>query len=1073
MRYLQLLIYMVLSSVCLANHITVTSYGDAGGTQSRAKVSRTWYDGLGRPVMTVDSAAGGDGMNVLTFTEYDKRGNKWREWLPVSSSEGFGGVVSNAEYGDFASTLYGSGEKPYTEYLYNEYESNSVSEVRGPGNKWQGHQVRYEHLSNDSLGAYSCEKLYPLDEGGLESDGYYRAGTLQINKQTNPDGDVVLEFTDRKGRVLQKRRISPDGRESADTRWIYDIYGNLRYVISPEGMLAISGGDLSAETLGKYSTSYRYDYQHRVIEIAIPGCEPTEYVYDRLNHPFMSRNGDDRKNGVWRVRKYDRYSRPILEGFTESRLGRAELQKIYGDSLVTETLVPEESIAESQLMYTNSSGLSNFKAFRAWYYDDYRFLLDRFTGAELPAEAKNLSANGLCTGTAFTDSNMLDVWFSVTVYDYRRLPVWECTYDLYLNSRRHTERYEYDFSGNVVHKREIVEDLAERTVIDRRQADWTYTYDRADRLIESKVSVNGGAYETVVKESYDPIGRLSTHTAGVTTSYGYDVRSNITSLVSPKYTETLYYAENPFDSGSVTYNGSVCASSQSICDEEQILRHNFIYRYDWLDRLVSAKSQDGALSEEYEYDLNANVLRLERKYGGVSIQNSVIGLDGNRAVSVYDVSEMLYYGNIPSYPSGDYIREYDSDGRLVSDGTRGIASITYHRWGNLPRIFKLSNGNSSISEYMSDGRLKSRSFTTKKLYTVTKIDPVTKDTVKTEILRPYTENHEYVGNFERIGSKWRLHTLSGYYDLSEGKLYHYVKDRLGSVVAVVDNDGHTQQLTAYYPSGIPYDVFGFGKVTDRLHIGNRWMSLGMNTYDNTARFHYPLIPSFDTPDPCLDKYPDLSPYSHCAGNPLRYVDRNGMELHFLGTDSKDAISELKKKTNLRLKLSSDGAVTYKGNPKNDIDKKLIEIISSTAVDVNVNFTTDRNVTGGSFDGNIKEGDVVRTQQRAHLDRLRQMDSWYRMPEGTSLFHEILESYIGGVDTPNAPPVSGHTDSSGNYEATSVEYLNAHGKASKFDSKFIEPIIEKTVDKNTDTEIINMIKKVSGKTKTYELRKELK
>ena len=71
--------------------------------------------------------------------------------------------------------------------------------------------------------------------------------------------------------------------------------------------------------------------------------------------------------------------------------------------------------------------------------------------------------------------------------------------------------------------------------------------------------------------------------------------------------------------------------------------------------------------------------------------------------------------------------------------------------------------------------------------------------------------------------------------------------------------------------------FSFGKVTDRLHIGNRWMSLGMNTYDNTARFHYPLIPSFDTPDPCLDKYPDLSPYSHCAGNPLRYVDPSGKE----------------------------------------------------------------------------------------------------------------------------------------------------------------------------------------------------
>ncbi len=62
----------------------------------------------------------------------------------------------------------------------------------------------------------------------------------------------------------------------------------------------------------------------------------------------------------------------------------------------------------------------------------------------------------------------------------------------------------------------------------------------------------------------------------------------------------------------------------------------------------------------------------------------------------------------------------------------------------------------------------------------------------------------------------------------------------------------------------------------RLHIGNRWMAQsGFNTYDNTARMHYPLLPSFDTPDPLSQDYPSLSPYSHCAGNPLINIDIDG------------------------------------------------------------------------------------------------------------------------------------------------------------------------------------------------------
>lgn len=57
-------------------------------------------------------------------------------------------------------------------------------------------------------------------------------------------------------------------------------------------------------------------------------------------------------------------------------------------------------------------------------------------------------------------------------------------------------------------------------------------------------------------------------------------------------------------------------------------------------------------------------------------------------------------------------------------------------------------------------------------------------------------------------------------------------------MAVVDQDGGTCQLTAYYPSGVPYDLTA-ARATDRLHIAGRWLDhQGMNTYDNNRPFDF-------------------------------------------------------------------------------------------------------------------------------------------------------------------------------------------------------------------------------------------
>ena len=110
----------------------------------------------------------------------------------------------------------------------------------------------------------------------------------------------------------------------------------------------------------------------------------------------------------------------------------------------------------------------------------------------------------------------------------------------------------------------------------------------------------------------------------------------------------------------------------------------------------------------------------------------------------------------------------------------------------------------------------------------------------------------------------------------------YLRDRMGSTVAVLDADANFVQTTGYYPSGTPYQLpeerlaTKVDAATDRLHIGNPYLShSGLNMYDNTARLHDPLLMRFGTPDPLYFKSPGASPWAHCSANPLNSIDPDG------------------------------------------------------------------------------------------------------------------------------------------------------------------------------------------------------
>ena len=107
----------------------------------------------------------------------------------------------------------------------------------------------------------------------------------------------------------------------------------------------------------------------------------------------------------------------------------------------------------------------------------------------------------------------------------------------------------------------------------------------------------------------------------------------------------------------------------------------------------------------------------------------------------------------------------------------------------------------------------------------------------------------------------------------------YLRDYLGSTAAVIDENSDVLQSTAYFSSGLPLTPNNLAPQTIRLHTGKDYFGLqDAGWYDNRARYYDYIIARFTTQDPLAEKYPWLTPYNHCANNPLRYIDQNGMDI---------------------------------------------------------------------------------------------------------------------------------------------------------------------------------------------------
>ena len=140
-----------------------------------------------------------------------------------------------------------------------------------------------------------------------------------------------------------------------------------------------------------------------------------------------------------------------------------------------------------------------------------------------------------------------------------------------------------------------------------------------------------------------------------------------------------------------------------------------------------------------------------------------------------------------------------------------------------------------------------------------------------------TTTTDYCGNvvYENGTPKYLL-TEEGYVTLTDKKYHYFLKDHQGNNRVVVDAAGTVEEVNHYYPFG---GTFASTSVQPYKYNGKEYDDKKeLNWYDYGARHYDAATGRFTAIDPMTEKYFEISPYTYCVNNPIKFVDPNGKKI---------------------------------------------------------------------------------------------------------------------------------------------------------------------------------------------------
>ena len=855
----------------------------------------TYYNGLGLPSQTTNVRASVNGYNIVTPIVYDALlRSDATAYLPFeatyySDEEELPNSTAISEQRNYYEERYSSDyERSFTEKVYEASPLGRVRKQALPG-YMKDYEVLYTEFDYRTNDTDEVRWLAVGVDGELVCEGCHDAGTLSCTVTTDPDDHVVQSFTDGLGRTLLSRTFDDD--EPIDTYSVYDDYGRLRWVVTPEGSYLLSDSltvPVDDDFAEKYCYVYTYNDRGLMVEKRMPGREAEYMRYDEGDRLRVSQDGNLRAKKQWISYSYDALGR-VQE---QSLAVEAELIPIRSQAGVS----IGEPIESVEPPYLGSS-----VPLRKYVYDTYP--------SEVQAAGLDFQS---IEGLTATDGESLRYDNATGSLTYEKLAVLAndtitgyhqraCYYDykgrLIQIVERDTEdgilctSKRYDFVGNLIAQRESYTRAGKTDDIDR-----TFTYDDRGRLLNETTQVNGGE-EAVVYYEYDELGRLAARRLGEGTSAiaeqsEYDIRSWLTKKSSELFDMSLghSYTEN-ITSWQWQHKGDPSGDGP---------QNRYVFTYDGLSRLANTTQYvNGELNKQnverfLTYDRNGNLQTFIRYENGSCVSNSTYNYSGNRLVSycpgtVFEredvgIGEIIVPKKGIVFPLTVQLHQYDANGNVTKDWERGL-DMSYNCL-NLLEYASDNDANAINYCYLADG-------------TKPSVTDVGENGLYYLGSLVYEKHANTIGLESAGFSSGRIVATAG----NDTEIRYFLTDHLGSVRVVATDKDNVLERNDYQPFGKRWNTASLpvSDNRDRFNGKEDQSFAGLPFSDYSARMYDRERGRWLSQDPKSEDYFSSTQYGFCGNNPIRYIDPSGMAVQ--KTDSVQVID-----------IDPITVTTYRNNP---------------------------------------------------------------------------------------------------------------------------------------------------------------
>ncbi|WP_419699083.1 DUF6443 domain-containing protein [Mucilaginibacter sp. NFX135] len=857
-----------------------------------------YFDGLGRPLQTVQVKGSPLNKDVVQPFAYDQFGRETTKYLPYAATtadgsyktdalstgiNGFYNPTGNGTSGTQQSNGIVVIPQPFAQTNFEPSPLNRVVEQGAPGTPWQpvagnttGHTQKIVYTTNN-LNAFSGTDtsvsmrvtLYNATINSNQSrtltigntaGNYYPAGQLYVTVSKDENwksgrGGTTEEYKDKEGHVVLKRTFNYTGGalQMLSTYYVYDDLGNLAFVLPP-----LSGADAGITStanqpvLDNLCYQYQYDERNRLSRKRLPGRDWEYMVYNKLDQPVLSQDAVQRGTNQWTVTKYDALGRVIMTGLwtDASALQQSQLQTNIYNANQWDT----RNTGDTNTGYSISSYPAVLNSYLSInYYDDYSF--SNITG--FPAKFSTMPSGGSTQTKGLLTASKVNILGSTNM-------LWGVSY--YDGFGRNIQTYKQHYLGGGtpnVNNYDVVTtgyDFTNAVTSTTRQHYNTtnttspvltianlYYYDHMGRKTQTKEQINGGTTVLLNQTDYNEIGQLKTKHLHSTNngssflqniSYAYNERGWLSQVNDPN----IAPAADKLFSMALNYNTPVPA-------------HNVSSQYNGnISEQLYNKGTAGLKYVTYNYD------QLNRLIAGNSVEafsENGITYDANGNIKTMtrlgpNAGTLAYNygsGNQLQSVSGGVTRSYgyDANGNATSDGQGN--TITYNLL-NLPQT--ITSKGLTYTYDASGQKLRKISGTTVTeyiggiQYTGTGIDFV--QTEEGRVLNPTTSpNYEY--------------TLT---------------DHLGNNRITFDQTNGKKSEDDYYPFGLNVPRGTIPSLRNHYLYNKKELQDELNQYDYGARFYDPVIARWTSVDPLAELGRRWSPYSYGKNNPIKMTDPDGM-----------------------------------------------------------------------------------------------------------------------------------------------------------------------------------------------------